>query len=222
MSRPPVDPHLDDLPAMQRLGDDLGAAFQRAEAGEQRRTARRRRTRRLAVALAAALVLVPGAVATRSIWAPTSNDADPSRPRSERSPVVIAKDPHWRLSVYDTAQGTCVQLFVVGGPANQGVGCPSIVRPGRLAVAFAGTDTGPGYVYGIVPRRTARVSVHNGAAPVVQAPVGRPGSEELRRGGLRDDFRYFVVPVAGGLDPGRLSVVATDGAGRTVGRFGAR
>jgi hypothetical protein len=224
-----IDPDLQDLPGLLEWGDELREATGRAE--EQRDGARRRRrppVRRLGIALAGMFLLVPGAVATRSIWDEPVQRVAPLAPTPSTPAVRLAEGQSngvaWRVGGYDAPQGRrCLQLEVIGGARSRGIrGCaPPLTRAAITLLTAAGRRAG--FVYGTVAvgARSVEVVVSDGR----RVRVGTAGisAETLRRSGMRGAFRVFVAPFDGGLPTARQpQVTAYDAGGRELGSVGAR
>lgn len=217
-------PRNDDLPILAELGDDLADGFRRAERAESARR-NRRRFRNVAVATAALFVVVPGAVATRYIWAP-----DPSAPGSalESSRAVQIADGKgdllsWRLSAAASEQdGVCWQLalFTAAESYGRGLACmgDTLSQAVDVATSYAGGET---FAYGGLDPQVARVVVDPGAgvepkdAQIVVAPPDR-----VEQAGLPAGARAYVASFLGDLTDGPPpTVTAFDASGREIGRM---
>jgi hypothetical protein len=180
----------------------------------------------IAVAAGVAVLLVPTAVATKSLWSPAADSADPDHPVRPTAPVelTVPKAPNdaWRLSVSETNVGLCLHTYIAG--AGLGQGCSPHVTAANPLLVQTGAGTRDGYVLGsVVPSaRTLRV-VAGGQVRTVRA--FSPDPERLRLARIPADFKLFVAffPVAllAADNPG-VSVVAHDASGKVVGRYPRR
>jgi hypothetical protein len=224
-----IDPDLRDLPGLRQWGDELRAATSRAEEQRDRpRTRRRIPLRRLGVALAAMFLLVPGAVATRSIWDNPVERVAPLAPQPSTPAVRLAEgrtsDVAWRVGGYDGDGGQrCLQLDEETTTTRrpQG-GCGLAQTPAHLTVAIA-TLSDIRFVIGTVATEVASVEVVVAGGRRVRVDTTDVPDEVRRRAGMRGAFRVYVAPFAGGFaerpPPG---VSAYDADGRVVGSVGAR
>ena len=217
-------PRNDDLPILAELGDDLAAGFRRAERAESARR-NRRRFRNVAVATAALFVVVPGAVATRYIWAP-----DPGAPGAalESSRAIQIADGRgdvlsWRLSAYTDGPELCWQLatFTATETYSRGNAC-AVPRDQSLAVATAGGG-GETIVYGGIDPQVARIVVEPGAgAPAEEARIVVAPRDRVDKAGLPADARAYVASFLGDVTDGPPTVTAFDASGREIARFPPR
>jgi hypothetical protein len=225
-----TDPDLRDLPGLRQWGDELRAATSRAEEQPQRQRTRRRRVpvRRLGVALAAMFLLVPGAVATRSIWDNPVERVAPLAPQPSTPAVRLAEgrtgDVTWRLGGYDGDGGQrCLQLDEETTTTRrpQG-GCGRAQTPAQLTVAIA-TLSDVRFVIGTVATEVASVEVVVPGGRRVRVDTAQVPAEVRRRAGMRGGFRVYVAPLSGRPDEQRPPSVSAYGAdGRVVGSVGAR
>lgn len=213
-------PHNEDLPILAELGDDLSAGFRRAEQAETARR-NRRRFRRVAIATAALFVVVPGAVATRYIWAP-----DPGAPGAalESSRAIQIADGRgdvlsWRLSAYTDGPDLCWQMATFTATENYGRGIACGTAPGQplaIATSSARDET---IVYGGIDPQVARVVVEPGTGdPAKDARIVVAPADRVDKAGLPEGARAYVATFRGVLDK-PPTVTALDAAGREVGRF---
>lgn len=220
-------PRNDDLPILGELGDHLGDAFRREERAEGAKK-HRRRLRRVAIATAALFVVVPGAVATRYIWAPGPASHPGAAFESSRA-VQIAEGRAgrvtWRLSAAVTkTDGLCWQAALYTATENYGRGSScvgqSLGAPLGLSVSHAAGET---IAFGWLDPRAARVVVdpRNGEAPkaarIVKAPADR-----VKAAGLPAGTQAYIVGFASDLESAPPSAVAFDAAGRELGRMPPR
>jgi hypothetical protein len=224
------DPDLGDLPSLRQWGDDLRVATGRAEQEQERRRGRRRRlpVRRLGVAVVAMFVLVPGAVATRSIWNDPVQRVAPLEPHESTPAVRLAAGRTdgvtWRLGGYDAAAGNrCVQFDTQGDARPfSGRSCAQPFSPAQITVLS--TPTGRvGFIYGTVSTEVRRVEVVVPGGRRVSVMTTGISPEVLRRSRMRGGFRVFVAPFTGGFPAGtQAQVTAYGSAGNTVGALGPR
>jgi hypothetical protein len=208
------------LPGLQAYGHDLHQAMR----SEERRQVRRRRRRRFVVAFAGATALVPTAIATRNVWAPSPNSLDPRAPLHKSAPVIIeegvtAEGP-WRLSVFDSNRGRCLQLELRAASTGPAAGCSDRVpAQSDLDVLVAGGRQS-GFVYGATSASVRRVRVeYPGRAPR-EIATRQPSADVLRRNGTRADFRTYVVDYDRPVDPSvPFRVLALDAGGAVVDTF---
>jgi hypothetical protein len=224
-------PDLQDLPSLAEWGDRLRDATERLEAEDaapapQRRRRGRLPAGRLGIAVAAAFVLVPGAVATRSIWDDPVQRVDPARPDAATPGVRLVEGRtgvlQWRVGGYDAASGQrCLTLETFRGAGHSTArGCSLPETAARIA-SGSYVVAGVGFVYGAVDSavRTVEVTVRHGRRARVATTAVAP--DVLRRSRMRGGFRMFVATFRGGFDPtAPPAIVATDAAGHTVGRVG--
>lgn len=222
VSVPPCN--YDDLPVLEELGRDLSAAFLREERAAAARRGRRR-LRRIAAATAALFVIVPGAVATRSIWAPDPSEHAPGRPFTGAKAVQLAEGRgdvlNWRLSAYSGADGPCWQFHAFTATASTGVSvsCLKDLPPGLEIAVGTGGGFGETYVEGWASERVSRVEVvDNGVR--TPARMIEPTREQRERGGLPGGLKFYVATLPGEFEILRpLGVVAFDSSGRVVERI---
>jgi hypothetical protein len=222
-------PDLRDLPGLRQWGDELREATGRAE--DERRRARGRRrwpVRRLGVAVVAMFVLVPGAVATRSIWDNPVQRVAPLAPQPATPAVRLtagrSSDVTWRLGGYDGPAGQrCLQFDTTQGGRTAGRhGCAEPRTRAGLTLATAGAE-GIGFVFGTAADGVRSVEVAVAGGRRVRVATVGVSPEAVRRSGMRGTFRAFVAPFRGGFPTtGPPTVVGYDAAGRTVGERGAR
>ena len=220
-------PRNDDLPILGELGDDLVGAFRREERAEAARR-NRRRLRRIAVATAALFVVVPGAVATRYIWAPDPVAVPGAAFESSRA-VQIADGRSgavsWRLTAAVTkTDGLCWQVAVFTATENYGRGASCVAHsfgaPLGLGTTHAAGET---LAFGWLDPRVARVVVDpgNGDAPqeaqIVEAPADR-----VKAAGLPEGAKGYVVGFTADLSNAPPNAVAFDADGRELGRLPPR
>ena len=221
-------PSNQDLPILDELGDHLVMAFRRQERAEAGRR-NRRRFRHVIIATAALLVVVPGAVATRYIWAP-----DPGAPAAagmEGNRAIQIADGRsgrfsWRLSAAVTERdGLCWQaaVFTATSDFGRSASCSGYADGQPLGGATMQAE-GETFMFGWLDPRAARVVVHpgRGRAPrdarVVVAPADR-----VEAAGLPAGTRGYVVSLPGDVGSrGMPTVVAFDAAGRELGRLPPR
>ncbi|WCB92091.1 hypothetical protein DSM104299_00774 [Baekduia alba] len=227
---------------------ELGAALEGAWAGsaETRRSRRRfavprlRGGRRgLVVAAAAALALVPTAIATRdAVWAP---DPPPLLPERLRAPDGVApagagaavyvgagtqRGVAWKLSAttcrYGTIEAVGLFLSVPGGGA--GARCDAGgTNPRALAARRVQTYYDPAsnqtWAFGALPAGAAIVTVISrayggGAASSVQLAAQPVDGDAIAQGHLPRGLRVFAVALDGGRDV--ASVRIDDAAGQAL------
>ena len=217
-------PRNQELPILDELGHDLATAFRREERADAARR-NRRRMRRVAIATASLFVVVPGAVATRSIWAPSPG----SPPGAFETPhaVRIADGTSgaltWRLAATQGSDGTCFEAAVSGTGTSFGrVRSCSGTEPStvvHLATQQIGSQV---FVMGWADPRVARVVVDPGTgsaaqtARLVVAPRDRSEKAKIPAGS-----RAYVVTFTGDPVP-RPRVTAFDTAGREIGALPPR
>ena len=213
-----------DLPILDELGDDLERAF-RAQERPPRSTWWRRRGLVVAIAAGIAVLLVPTAVATKSLWAPAADESSPEHPARATAPVQLdaprAPQDSFRLSASETDRGLCLNVFVTG--AGLGESCSAHPTAGHPLTVSTGAGTHDGYVLGAVAPSAATLRVTaNGQTRTVAA--FSPDSERLARGHIPANFKLFVAffpaPTVGAGD--RVRVEALDAQGAVVGRYPER
>ena len=231
--------------------DELGAALEGAWARDGVR--RRRRPlaprvplprprvgrRGLVAAAAAALALVPTAIATRdSVWAPDPpplpaqlRPHDAVAPRTASTPVYVGagtqRDVAWRLSAtvcrYGAIEAVGLFLSVPGGGA--GARCDVAARaPGASPAALAARRVQAYYdpasnltwAFGALPAGARSVEVtsrpYGGGTPTTaQIAAAAVDEQAIEQGHLPDGVRVFVIALAGGRDVAHVRV--SDGAG---------
>jgi hypothetical protein len=230
--------------------DELGAALQGAWRGggggaavrpPRARVLRLRVGRRgLIAAAAAALALVPTAIATReAVWAP---DPPPSLPSALRpgaaivpgaagTPVYVGAGEQrgvaWRLSATTCRYGSiaAVGLFLSVPGGGAGARCDVAARapgssPAALAARRVQTYYDPAsdvtWAFGALPARARAVAVtsrpYGGGTPTRQDVAAAPvDGDAIQQGHLPAGLRVFVVALDGGRDVAHVRV--TDGAG---------
>jgi hypothetical protein len=217
------DRDLDDLPGLSQWGDDLREATRRAE--EQR--ARRRwhvPARRLGVALAAMFLVVPGAVATRSIWDDPVEKVAPTGPGPQTPTVRLRQGSNggvvWRIGGYDgPGAKRCLRFDALRSPvgAVKSTGCAAPETAAGLTVQVS-TFATVAFVFGTTAESVDSVDValHDGRH--LRVPTTGIAPEVLRRSRLRPGIRIYVAAVAGGFSTQHAPRVSgRDAAGRTVG-----
>lgn len=221
------EPDLDELPSLLEWGDELREATDRMEQ-ERRRRRRRMPVRRLGVALAAMFLLVPGAVATRSIWNDPITQVDPSRPSASTSDVRLVEGHtagvRWRVGGFDAAGGRrCLQMDTYKGAGHSsGRGCSLPLSRARISFG-AVNQHGLGFVFGTVAPdvRSVEVAVPGGRRVRVATTAVAP--DVLRRSRMRGPFRMFVATFTRGFDPSLPPTIAAyDGSGATLGQLDRR
>ncbi len=233
--------------------DELGAALEGAWA---RDGAGRRRPLPLRVALprprvghrgliaaaAAALALVPTAIATReAVWAPDPpplpaqlRPHDAVAPRTASTPVYVGagrqRGVAWRLSAtvcrYGTIDAVGLFLSVPGGGA--GARCDVAARtPGASPAALAARRVQAYYdpasnltwAFGALPAGARSVEVtsrpYGGGTPATEQIAATAVDEQaIEQGHLPDGVRVFVLALVGGRDVAHVRV--SDGAGELL------
>jgi hypothetical protein len=203
--------HTNLPPTLERLGNDLEQAFLSREAAD--RAVRSRRRRRLVIATAAgALMLVPVAIATRSLW-----ESGPSQDR--RAAVVTrgeASGVQWRLSAYGDDGRLCMRLTVSGGRPTQSTACQPASTDGKLDVRIAPSDNRT-FVFGAAPPNAVDVKATLSGDPVATSrPVSLPESS-LERAEIDGSPRFYLLVIDRPIEPDApLRVVAADSAGNNV------
>jgi hypothetical protein len=219
------DPDLRDLPGLREWGDELREATSRAE--DERVAARRRRrlpVRRLGIALAAMFLLVPGAVATRSIWDNPVQRVAPLGPVPSTPTVRLAQGESfgvaWRLAGYQgSGPQRCLRFDVVRSAVAGGevAGCSAPKTPARLTVQVSAFP-GVGFVYGTTTASVRNVDVVVPGGRRVRVATAAVAPEVLRRSRMRGAFRVYVAAFAEGLSTRHApDVTGLDATGRTVG-----
>lgn len=216
-----------DLPSLDQLGERLQAAYAvQAEHDAQQGHQPRRRSgrRRFVVAAAASLfVLAPTTtvVAVRP-WSQDSPDTrDPeARPgQSNQTQLQYSDQPRWRMSARASGTGLCFSLSSDGEQA--GTCTPDV--PGRAGLAgYVKPGQRDSFVFGVTSERVLTVRIE--AGPVRETvKTQAPPAANVRRSGLRDDFRSFVLRTDRPLDPTvPLRMTALDEDGKVIDRFPRR
>ena len=217
-----------DLPILDELGDDLERAYRAGERSQEPRARAswwRRRGLVVAIATGVAVLLVPTAIATKSLWAPAADNASPGHPSRPTAPVQLeaprAPTDSFRLSASQTDVGLCLHVFITGG--GLGESCaphPSAAHP---VTAFTGGGAHDGFVVGTVAptARTVRVAVNGGQQDVT---AFAPDPKRLALAHIPADFRLYAAFVpAAVIRAGALRVVVTalDAQGAVMGRYPA-
>ena len=213
-------PRNDDLPILRELGDDLAAAYRREERAEASRR-RRRRLRGVAAATAALFVIVPGAVATRYIWAPNPVGSGAAFESSRAVQIAEGRSGavNWRLSAAATeSDGLCWQTSISTATRSYGR-TPSCVAgsTGALNLSVSAAE-GQTLVFGWLDPQVARVMVDPGNGdPVMEARIVKAPADRVEAAGLPAGAQAYIV---GFTDPDSELVpraVAFDAAGRELG-----
>jgi hypothetical protein len=232
---------------------ELGAALEGAwsrDGGAAARAPRRRLRLRprggrrgLVAAAAAALALVPTAIATReAVFAPDPPPLLPERlrphdavaPGAAGTPVYVGtgrlRGVAWRLSATTCRYGRieAVGLFLAVPGGGAGARCDVATRgagtsPRALAARRVQTYYDPAsnltWAFGALPAGARTVTVtyraFGGGAPATARLAAAPvGDDAVAQGHLPAGLRVFVVALPGGRDVAR--VAAADGAGRVL------
>jgi hypothetical protein len=166
---------------------------------------------------------VPSAIATKNIWAPSLQSNDP-RTRLTTSREVRLAEGHgahdrWWLSAQDTSRGRCVSLFSGG---EQSGGCSGTVPLKADLHLLSGTGRRDGFVFGVTSPAVARVRVLAEGQDITVVTTA-PDRSAITHGGLRNDFRYFVIALRRPLEGTRApTALALDRAGRVLQRLPER
>jgi hypothetical protein len=224
-----IDPDLRDLPGLRQWGDELRAATSRAEEQRARPGIRRRRlpVRRLGVALAAMFLLVPGAVATRSIWDNPVERVAPLAPQPSSPAVRLVEgrtgDLQWRVGGYDgDGAERCLQIDAVAGGSQTRASCSLPQTPAQLT-ALSAERAHVGFVLGTTSPDVSAVEVVVPGGRRVRVTTTAISADVRRRSGMHGDFRVYVAPFPGGVDPvGPPQVTAFASDGRALGSVGPR
>ena len=219
---------MSEIAALDRLGEQLGAALRRELPG-----VRRRRRALLAAAVLSVLVAVPAA-GTVTEWAGLAGGetALPTQVREQlRVTLHDGRDERgaWRVEAYraklssqDAGVGVCVFASRRDGGSGR---CVPEDRLGALTVASGGDVGFAGIAGGVVrdPVFRVEVTLRSYTQPRVRhvvaiTPAAAPG-DVLRARGLPDDLRPFAVLFTRfGADT--TGIRALDQAGRTLAVFG--
>jgi hypothetical protein len=234
--------------------DELGSALQGAWAADEasrrgRRLpafARARRPRAgrrgLIAAAAAALALVPTAIATRdSVWAPDPpplpaqlRPRDAVVPGASGTPVYVGagtqRDVGWRLSATTCRYGhvAAVGLFLTVPGGGAGARCDvASRRPGASPEALAARRvqtyydpvSGKTWAFGALPAGARTVAVTSrpyggGAAHTDRVAAVAVDARAIEQGHLPGALRVFVLALEGGRNVAHVSVA--DGAGQVI------
>jgi hypothetical protein len=212
-----------DLPILEEVGDDLERAF-RAQEGSVRRPWWRRRALVVAIATGIAVLLVPTAIATKSLWSPAADTASPDHPARPTAPIQLdtpqAPSGSFRLSASETSRGLCLHTFITGG--GLGEACTPHVSTAHPLTVMTGGGAHAGYVAGpVVPSASTLRVTAGGRTQTVNAFA--PDPERLARAQIPADFKLFVAffPTTQ-IDPATVEVEARDAQGRVVGHYPAR
>lgn len=216
------------IPALDRLGDQLGAALRR-----ELPSVRRRRRTLLVTGVVSVLAAVPAA-GTATDWAGLAGGetALPTQVREQlRATLDEGRDERgrWRVDAYRAAigsDGAAVGVCVFVSRRDGGGGrCLPEDRIGALTVASDGDSGFAAITGGVVRDPVTRVELtlrsHTNARrrEVIAIAPGRARRAVLRERGLPDDLRPFVVLFTryGSRTAG---IRALDDAGRTIAVFG--
>ena len=209
-----------DVPILEEIGDDLERAF-RAQERPDRRAWWRRRGLVVALATGVAVLLVPTAVATKSLWSPAADTASPEHPARPTAPIQLdaPKSPNgsFRLSASETNRGLCLHTFITGG--GLGEACTPHVSTAHPLTVMTGGGAHAGYVAGpVVPTASTLRVTAGGRTQTVDAFT--PDPERLARAHIPADFKLFVAffPTSQ-IDPATVDVEARDAQGNVVGRY---
>jgi hypothetical protein len=224
------DPDLGDLPSLRQWGEELREATGRAEQQHRRSHLRLRRfpVRRLGVAIVAMFVLVPGAVATRSIWNDPVQRVSPLEPKGATPAVRLASGSTdgvtWRLGGYDAVAGNRCVEFTARGDVRPFRGRSCAPPFSRAQITVLATPTGRvGFIYGTVSTEVRRVEVVVPGGRRVSVTTTGISADVVRRSRMPGGFRVFVAPFPGGFPAGtQAQVTAYGSAGNTVGALGPR
>jgi len=230
--------------------DELGAALEGAWVRDGARRHRplpirvplprpRGGRRGLIAAAAAALALVPTAIATReAVWAPDPpplpaqlRPHDAVAPRTASTPVYVGAGTQrgvaWRLSAtvcrYGTIEAVGLFLSVPGGGAGGGGGGaappprgPPAALAARRVQAYYDPASNLTWAFGALPAGARTVEVtsrpYGGGTPTTdQVAATAVDGQAIEQGHLPDGVRVFVLALAGGRDVAHVRV--TDGGG---------
>lgn len=219
---------MSEIAALDRLGEQLGAALRRELPG-----VRRRRRALLAAAVLSVLVAVPAA-GTVTEWAGLAGGetALPTQVREQlRVTLHDGRDERgrWRVEAYRaklSSQDAGVGICVFASRRDGGSGrCVPEDRIGALMVASGGDVGFAGIAGGVVREPVARleVTLRSYTQPAVRdvvaiTPAAAPG-DGLRARGLPDDLRPFAV-LFSRVGAETTGIRALDQAGRTIAVFG--
>lgn len=216
---------MSDVPALDALGRDMGAALRRELPGLRRR----RRIAALAGVLAVAVAVPAAGSATDWAGLAGGQTALPTQVRDElRLQLQAGRDEQgsWRLEIYRARLagsggkvGVCVFVSREGGGTGR---CLPAARVGRLV--DAGQDPMIGVAAGVVRGPGARVEVtlerYDRSARRVVAVIPAPApSRALAARGLPKELRPFAV-VARGDETTVAGLRALDADGRTIATSG--
>lgn len=219
-------PGNDELPILDEVGHDLASAFRREERAEAARR-NRRRLRGIAGVTAALFVVVPGAVATRSIWAPDPGVSTGAALESARAVAVAdgrGEAISWRLSAYKDGDSSCWQLAIFTPAESLGrstnCGDPADRLPLSLSVTPAGGET---VVFGWLSPQAVRVRVSVPGAGRQAARIVSTAPELARRAGVPAGMKGYVATFRGELaDTRSPRVTAFAADGRELGTLPPR
>jgi hypothetical protein len=221
-----IDPDLRDLPGLCQWGDELREATSRVE--EERGRRRQRRglpVGRLGIAVAATFLLVPGAVATRSIWDDPVQRVAPLSPAPSTPAVRLAQGHDagltWRVGGYEGgAAQRCLRFEVLhaGAAPGQIAGCPTPRTRAGITVQISNLP-GVGFVFGTTASTVTSVDIVVGGGGRVRVATASVPSDVVRRSRMRGAFRVFVATFRNGVSTAQMpEVTGRDAGGRVVGR----
>jgi hypothetical protein len=169
-------------------------------------------------------LLVPGAVATLSIW-DDPVQRTPLSPAPSTPAVRLAQGQDagltWRVGGYEggTAQ-RCLRFQVLRAGAAPGeiAGCPTPRTRAGLTVQISNLP-GVGFVFGTTASTVTSVDIVVGDGRRVRVATARVPSDVVRRSRMRGAFRVFVAPFRNGVSTGQMpEVTGRDAGGRVIGR----
>ncbi len=212
----------EDLPILDEIGRDLAAAYAPAPA---RPRVARRRVRRIALATTALLVVVPGAVATRYIWAPDPG-INKGTAFEDSRPIQVADGMgdhlKWRISAFMSEDGVCRQKSAITADENHGRGlsCPALRKPEVRSLPEIAASELETLYYGWLPPEATSVTVITGKGRRLEAQIVVASSDRIKMARLPEGLRFYVANGPPLRDVAEApGVIIRDAAGRELTRL---
>jgi hypothetical protein len=199
----------EDLPILDEIGRDLAAAYAPAPA---RPRVARRRVRRIALATTALLVVVPGAVATRYIWAPDPG-INKGTAFEDSRPIQVADGMgdhlKWRMSAFTADENL-----------GRGLSCPALRKPEVRSLPEIAASELETLYYGWLPPEATSVTVITGKGRRLEAQIVVASPDRIKMARLPEGLRFYVANGPPLRDVAEApGVIIRDAAGRELTRL---